>query len=135
VANGVQLSSATLTYIRFKISGSYSSSALYSSALAYNTTTANGGGNSSVAQMQVSVGFPTVGAGIATNFICYVHNPSSSSLLKTCNIAGQSWSVSSIVNFTTSGFYNATTPLTGVRFFGAAGNITGTFRLYGIKNS
>jgi hypothetical protein len=135
VASGVQLSSAAVTHIRFKISGAYSSSALYGYAQIYNTTTATGAGSSSQAQIVLTSSTPTVSTSIANNFICYVYSPSSSSLLKTCNIVGHSWGASSMLNFTTSAYYNATTPLTGIRFLGASGTITGTFRLYGIKNS
>jgi hypothetical protein len=135
VASGIQLSASTTTYIRFKISGAYSSSALYAYAQAYNTGAATGAGGSSANQIVLTPGSPTASSAISNNFICYVYNPLSSSLYKICNIVGHSWNGGTITNFTTSAFYNAITPLTGVRFLGASGTITGTFRLYGIKNS
>jgi hypothetical protein len=77
-----------------------------------------------------------VSANLTTNFICYLYNTASSSLYKTGNIVGQSWnSVSVLNNFIGSLTYQDTPAVTGVRIFAVTGNFSGTFRLYGIKNS
>jgi hypothetical protein len=139
VASAVSTVSSTRLTMRFKVSGSYSSSALYGYAVIYNANGASrdpvGEGQASETEILINPMSPTVSANLTTNFICYLYNTASTSLYKTCNIVGQSWSSSSLGNFINTVTYRDTPAVTGVRIFAATGNVSGTFRLYGIKNS
>ena len=72
-------------------------------------------------------------------FTLYTQNPSDSSTFKL--ISGDFTYVpgdggTRFTKCTFGGRYHgAVGALTGIRFLASAGNITGTFRLYGIKNS
>jgi hypothetical protein len=123
--------------MQFKVSGSYSSSTIYMYSSIINNSTAtapSGQGQAAETSIQI-VPQSTNQANRAHNFICYVYNASSTSLYKTVNIVGQSWSGTNLGNFITTGAYQDTPAVTGVRIFAVAGNLSGTFRLYGIKNS
>jgi len=137
VASAVSTISNSRPQMRFKVSGSYSSSTIYMYATIFNNATSTspiGQGDTIGDSIQI-VPQSTNQANRAHNFIFYVYNASSTSLYKTVNIVGQSWSVNNLGNFITTATYPDTPAVTGVRIFAATGNLSGTFRLYGIKNS
>lgn len=77
-------------------------------------------------------------AGNSTNFLMYIPNPSSTTSFKT--VFGQVFGGDNNNDALFSHFVGyargaATSALTGVRIYSGSGNITGTFRLYGIKKS
>jgi hypothetical protein len=75
-------------------------------------------------------------AATTSAFTAYIAAPSSTSAIKTMYVSGIasiSGGPSAIIN--ASGSNSGTAALTGIRFYGSAGNISGKFRLYGIKNS
>jgi hypothetical protein len=71
--------------------------------------------------------------------VMYINNPSSTTTFKTINWDAASYSTSGSDinrNFGAANYNGAYGALTGVRFYSYNGyNVTGTFRLYGIKNS
>jgi hypothetical protein len=75
------------------------------------------------------------------DFIVYIRRPSDATNYKTVNYqsSGFGASTSSSNNATSAvgggSWTGSTGAITGVQFLCSAGNITGTFRLYGIKNS
>ena len=139
VASSVLCVSATRVMMRFKVSGSYSSSALYSYANMYNNAqdpnTFAGTGGTIETEIVINPSNVTSSANLTTNFICYLYNAASTSLYKTGNIVGQSWNGSNLLNFNNTVTYKDTPAVTGVRISAITGNVSGTFRLYGIKNS
>ena len=76
------------------------------------------------------------GGSLSANFRMFVHNPSSTAVMKAIDWTGTSQaSTSTMSQISGAGFNQGTAALTGVRFLAASGNINGTFRLYGIRNS
>lgn len=73
------------------------------------------------------------------NFVLYLFRPSSTTVRKNVQWTGgggESSSANYIYTVSGAGNRNSTTAVTGIRFLFGLGNITsGTFRLYGIKNS
>jgi hypothetical protein len=77
--------------------------------------------------------------------VMFIHNPSGTNNAKIFNLRGSYITYASgsdkVINLSAAGgFYEggsgmSTAALTGVRFLMTSGNINGTFRLYGIKNS
>jgi len=72
-----------------------------------------------------------------SNFVMYIHNPASTTKHKGIYWSGVAVNNSNnIVQIVGSAAnQSGTQALTGVRFYADSGNISGTFRLYGIKNS
>jgi hypothetical protein len=130
VANGVYPISSTIIRVRFKISGSYDTSANY--------TWVPFAGAGDTSQTSISI-MGTNSSNVerySSNFLMYIYNPSSSSVNKNCTFIGSMYDATpTLTNIAMNSNFNSTTALTGVRFFNNAGNITGTFRLYGIKKS
>jgi hypothetical protein len=134
VANGVFTGTTTTLQARFRISGVWPTTNYSYSLLSNSTTTVAGTGNTvnTGSGVQITPNLTTSSTN-TINFIFYVYNPSSITVVKNCSFNGYGSTAGQ--QFTGGGLYNATTALTGVRFLGASGTITGTFRLYGIKNS
>ena len=141
VASGVYSSAASYMVSRFKIGGTYSPASLYNYSNMYNSSTTVSGAfaiGSTGSSIFMPINSPTqsTSSAVTMNFLYYVYNPASSSINKMVSFIGQgSISASQLINFNGSGNYASTTPLTGIRFLWSSGTITGTFRLYGIKNS
>lgn len=76
-------------------------------------------------------------AGESTNFIMHVYNPEGTSLLNMVDFSGSGINFNGELQFAQGiGANTVAGALTGIRFYFDTGNITsGTFRLYGIKNS
>lgn len=127
--------------VRMKIGGSYITTATYGrvairlTAASSTIATDIADDNASAIRMAESV------AALSSrpfNFIMYVSNPSSTSVVKNVFWHGNfSYDTTSQAVFfsTGAGRNTGTDALTGVRFYLTSGNISGTFRLYGIKNS
>lgn len=127
--------------VRLKIGGVYQTDSNY----CFNTQIgpSNSSAYSGIAY-QNNIGFMLVGyGGIGSSstdtgsYVMYIPNPSSTSTLKTIYWSGYATEGITITKYDGAGlFCNSIEALTGVRFFVySSGNITGTFRLYGIKNS
>jgi hypothetical protein len=122
-------------YARLKVGGSYQT-ANYSYSQLYmisNSTTVS-------SRAAASGGFFPIGYAGDLNsfssFVIYVPNPSSTSVKKSTYWTGFSQYSDLINTFMGSAMYTgSTSALTGVRIYAAGGNLTGKFRLYGIKNS
>lgn len=124
--------------LRLKIGGSYLTASYKNIATDLNSnqaSTYNGTSGTASIDWSLSVGNA---AGEFAVGVMYVFNPSSTSIYK--SIQGHSTCCSSTGNAfqTTFSAFNesSTAALTGVQVFASSGNlVTGTFRLYGIKNS
>jgi hypothetical protein len=69
------------------------------------------------------------------SFVCRIVNPASTTTYKTCELRGVGYNGSSFIYNSVFSHNNSTAALTGIRFYNASGNISGTFRLYGVKKS
>ena len=75
------------------------------------------------------------------DFVMFIHEPASTSVIKKVHWRGDMISAANnTIQLSGAGAYYAsgtptTTAMTGIRFSMVSGNTTGTFRLYGIKNS
>jgi len=126
---------------RLKMGGSYrtanyyyKTSAVPASSDTYNAFNSQAGASIDMTGYNVS----SANSAYSMNFILYVYNVANTSFNKMIFWQGSFWaSTGNFIAVTGAGSAdtNATGALTGVRFLGSAGNITGTFRLYGIKNS
>jgi hypothetical protein len=89
-------------------------------------------------QLAYGLSEPAGGPTGGVSFVMYLPNPSNTTVRKAIFCTGVSEDAYAGVRHVTLSGTNisATTALTGIRFYMSAGNIsTGTFRLYGIKNS
>jgi len=129
-------------FFQMKIGGSYITSATYQGAV--DRTPANSNAYSGFAQpLDSPTSISLMGtnasntAGTCSNFVMFIHNPSSTSLSKYVEWTGNFIDSSEILrkSFGTGG-NSGTGALTGIKFFPTSGNITsGTFRLYGLANT
>ena len=76
-------------------------------------------------------------SGSTSNYVLYTHNPTSTSRYKNIYWSGflTSNSGNLVYNHGAGSYMTATQAMTGIRFYGSTGTLSGTFRLYGIKNS
>jgi hypothetical protein len=110
----------------------YHSSSVTSSSASYSAQVNNTNGTTIPM-------FQTIGntSGRSADFVLFVSQPSSTSLVKKIKSYGASMNVDGrLESILITGFNTATTALTGLRFYSSSGTVdTGTFRLYGISNS
>jgi hypothetical protein len=143
VVNSLVTVSASSLRVRVKISGSYSSSSIYSyisdraSTFDPNRTNTGATGESF---MQLTSSDDLYEAGSASsNFVMYVYKPSSTATYKYFSAHGQGTYTgdnTGLVRINNASAAITTSALTGVRFYFSVGNIaSGTFRLYGIRTS
>jgi len=127
--------------IRMKLGGAYDSGANHNHAStginssAATVLTMNSGATTSIGIMNASIG-----ATSASKFSSeiWITNPTSTVARKSIRHCSESCNASGGLStfFSGSGSNSAVTALTGIRMFGASGNITaGTFRLYGIRKT
>jgi hypothetical protein len=124
--------------LRMKLGGSYVTSATY---LYHQNNSASDStsyvGVANAADIKIILCNTGVGSAAAksANFTIRINQPASTTLSKQINWIGSYIDAAGVLH-TSSGVASntATTALTGIRFF-AGGNISGTFRLYGIANS
>jgi hypothetical protein len=141
VASGVKTSAdGAVLQSTMKISGAYDTgnnykyhcATLKSDASTYSADASNASG---------SINIMNSGIGNAANegaaFSMMIFNPSSTALSKRVTWHGSGITAAGLeVCYTGSAHNTGTAALTGIRFFPSSGNIaSGTFRLYGIKNS
>ena len=124
---------------RMKVSGAYITNSTYRATWIQQNSEGtpsgfNGsGGTATSIQMTSSVSNL---AGATMGFVAYLPIPYSTSKYKSINISGVYTNSTPAVGLMGVGGQNTTTSaLQGVRFYTNTGTITGTFRLYGIKNS
>jgi hypothetical protein len=114
----------------------------WSGAAVHTAGTEVNGGSSSATEMQiVPTGSNTTNLGSSTgenlSGIVYFSNPSNSSLYKVASWKVGGFSAGALpMSCEGSGTYKSTTAVTAIRFLMSSGNIaSGTFTLYGVKNS
>lgn len=133
-------------WVRLKIGGTYQT-ALYSYGN-YGITANSASGRFIAETSDAKIIINSVGGGegglinTASSpgmFTLYTQNPSNASTFKLISgqfayVPGDGGTRFTMCNFG-GRYHGAVGALTGIRFLASAGNITGTFRLYGIKNS
>jgi len=142
IGSGVSISSAGQNFqIRLKIGGSYITNSTYGYCYrfmtGFNTTEYPGSSDDAASEIRFCESL-SASTSKTSNFIVYVSNPSSTSLVKNIYWTGQfSYDTpnQSVIYCSGAARNTNTGALTGVRFFPSAGTVSGTFRLYGIKNS
>jgi len=122
-------------YSRLKVGGSYQTT-----NYSYNQLYLKADSTTVSSRATTNGGFIPIGYANDVNsfssFVIYVPNPSSTSVKKSTYWTGFSQYSDLMNTFMGSAMYTgSTSALTGVRIYAAGGNLTGTFRLYGIKNS
>ena len=126
----------TALHCRMKISGAYQTGA---NTYRYSYQQQSGTGTSSSADDAMIVMFPDIdnGAANANGLMVRVYDPAGTTNNKSINWDGALFDgAGNCATVTGTGAYISTTgALTGVRFYMSSGNITGTFRLYGLRNS
>jgi hypothetical protein len=139
-ASGVVPSSDGISMtVQMKLGGAYDTGANYhyhSSKLASNAATyaATQSDAASSISMNVAQGNS---AGRALSFTMRVHRPADTTVFKSIDWTGSTISNTGLLGSLVGAGFNsgATTALTGIRIAPGSGTISGTFRLYGIKNS
>ena len=125
-------------YMLLKVGGTYRTSGYTSVSQVIQTNNGNTTYNTATNRIEI---FPTHYASTFpledADCIIYIRRPSNTTKYKTVNFIGAGFASASYgVTIQGGGSYTASTQaITGVRFECDAGNISGTFRLYGIKNS
>ena len=119
---------------RFKISGSYADANYKSLVQAANNSGWSGSAGTGAIETIYEV--QTAG-GASCSLVAYLSLPASTSLVKGFYGTGVSYATGSTININIfSGLNTSTSAVTGVRFYFSGGNIvSGSVRLYGIKNS
>jgi hypothetical protein len=147
IATNVTPANVTDLYVRLRIGGTYLTAGYAYTTYSTRSNTTTGQleaiNNSNDAQIFLAENITNNAtlAGSAANFSLFLHNPSSGSMIK--SIYTQGTFIQQGSSIAQAGAMNASainrsnvSALTGVRIFCKTGNVsTGTFRLYGIKNS
>lgn len=142
MADGVSLSGATNQpiYCRYKLGGSYSSISYRYNYITRgsNTTTltvnqVNSGGSSIIVVHNIEGS-----SGDLCSIEMHIFNPYSTTKPKLMRSESVSYGASEVVLTTdcaglTDGIVATENPLKGIRFFAGSGNLSGNFRLYGLK--
>lgn len=142
IGSNVTISNAGQNFqIRLKIGGSYITTGTYgytAQRTASNNTTMYVNSSDDAASEIRFVESMGATSSKPSNFMLYVSTPSSTSVVKNVYWNGQfTYDTATVATYSTTGTGRNTNTgaLTGVRFFASAGTVSGTFRLYGIKNS
>ena len=126
----------TALWCQMKISGAYQSGA---NTYRYSYQQHSGTNTQSSADDAMIVMFPDIdsGAANANGLVVRVYDPAGTTNNKSVNWDGALFDgAGNCATVTGTGAYISTTgSLTGIRFKMSSGNITGTFRLYGLRNS
>jgi hypothetical protein len=120
-------------WCRMKLGGSYLSGASdYSYTMAKITTATYAGEKTSANKIILAVGLESTQE---SQFQINLSNPNGTTYKKTISWQGSiAWGGADREMVIGSGQSNPVTALTGIRIMASTGTITGTFRLYGIKN-
>lgn len=140
IADLVTSTSADIRFL-LKINGTYQTSdysyhlvRTTSSSSLYAATVASG--SNRIGLTGGNMNPPSV-SGSTANYVMYTHKPASTTKLK--NIYWQGFFISNsgdaVYNHGAGAYMAGTQAMTGIRFSGSSGTLSGTFRLYGIKNS
>jgi len=129
--------------MRLKIGGSYQSGSYEYHVATTNPSASTYNSDISTSAAQIVLGSNMSGVtqtGSTLSAVIYINNPASTTKYKNVYwngsiVLGPSAASYHYLNTNGGGLYYGLDALTGVRFFYSAGNISGTFRLYGIKNS
>lgn len=125
--------------IRLKIGGSYVTTSYHGSSIGNdsNSATPYAAISNNAGFLDTGSSFVSSNSGYPTSITLIVSGPvSSTSVVQSIQWQRVSPATTPrVASYVGSGFHNASGALTGVRFYGQAGNLSGTFRLYGIKNS
>jgi hypothetical protein len=135
VATGVSWSATSILGARFKISGSYATTGYNYSILYNSTSTVTANGVTSSSNGQVNFFQSALSASNYYGFVFYVYSAADTANPKTVSFSGFGGGGTAQIQFVGGGSYASGAALTGIRFLMISGTITGTFRLYGIKNS
>ncbi len=130
-------------YCRLKVGGTYQTANYHFVNIYAQSGSATPSADVSLSAAAINFGWSTIGGGASprsSDFNIRILNPSSTTLEKSVILEGRTIRGDNNFNeisFKCSGRYTGgTTALTGVRIYAGSGNIaSGTFRLYGIKNS
>jgi hypothetical protein len=140
VASGIRPSvTNAVVAARLKIGGTYITTGTYPAFRMQPESQSNafaGAGDTAANEIRI-IGNVGDAANASANFSMYIYSPSSTSLSKMIVWTGASVDTTTYVRLSYgAGFNTGTSAMTGIRFFLLSGNIaSGTFRLYGIKNS
>lgn len=140
IASGIRVSDENgVIAARLKIGGSYVTSNTYPAFRMQPESQSNSfAGAGDTAQNSIRI-IGNVGntSDAHANFAMYIYSPSSTALSKMVVWTGASVDTSTYARLSYgAGFNTGTSAMTGIQFFPLAGNLaSGTFRLYGIKNS
>jgi len=124
---------------RLKIGGSYISTGTYPTFRMQPESSSNafaGSGDTAATTIRIIGNVDNV-ANASANFSMYIYSPSSTTLSKMVVWTAASVDTNTYVRLSYgAGFNTGTAAMTGIRFLPVSGTFTsGTFRLYGIKNS
>jgi hypothetical protein len=134
-------SQSTDIRMRLKINDTYQTTSY--KHFTQRSTSASATYSSSASTSATSIAFtggnidPVNYSNAMSEYVVYIHNPAGTTKYKGVYWMGTALNNSGDImqNVGAATYSGGAQALTGVRFFGAAGNISGTFRLYGIKNS
>lgn len=121
--------------VQFKLSGTYSTSNYLRS---YIQTDSSGTSITARSGASSVIGPVPQGSANSYNIVMYVYNPSNASARKTVSFHSSmidGTTLNAVQNISGSVANTVSAALTGVRFLAAGVLLSGTFRLYGIKNS
>jgi hypothetical protein len=137
-AEDVYLSDSDVLCCRVKIGGTWISTSTYryhQMRPASDSSSYSGDASGGSARLQLINITSTANNGVGS-FTFEIHSPAVTGRVKIINAYGGGVSGSGVQRTVfSSGSNSGTDPVTGVRFLCDAATITGTFRLYGIKNS
>lgn len=138
IANDIQPSvNGDSIWVRMKIGGAYVSTGTYRYVLNSISGTGVGTGNTFASQTATEINLLlSTGNTETANLVAYIYRPSGTTNQKTMSWQGQTGaSGGQMTGSTGSAGNSGTSALTGIRFLCSTGNISGTFRLYGIAKT
>lgn len=136
IGTGITASTTLNLLGRMKISGAYDTGANYSYTVDISSSSAYAGAAATTGTSFQIVSDLRNTAGSTCNVIIHVHNPSSTSLTKAIDWIGSRHRASGdALKGSGCGSNFGTAAMTGFRFLPSTGTFSGTFRLYGVKNS
>jgi hypothetical protein len=137
VAQNMSISSSSIFQARFYLGGSLQTSSLYGyvAGVQDTTWTVSAWQNGTDDRTRIAdTGYMDTGADY--NFVMYLPNVNNTTYPHGYWGSGVRLRNARPTQYFFSGLYNSTgSALTGVRFYMNAGTISGTFRLYGLKNN
>ena len=137
VAEGVTTDSASSTILamRYKYNGTYATAGYAFVGTAINSNVYGGQNSTSAGQIYMTTNVVTTSS--RGSYVIYIPFPSVTGVNRQVWWTGTQVASSNpyIMHGSSTYFSDNASAVSGIRFFTMSGNITGTFRLYGIKNS